>query len=362
MRALHPFAFFLSVVALVGCLFHTPCRAKESTPDPAQAESRPVLREYTAQDWAEVQRSIDRGLGFLKRQQRAGGIGDPYAVATTSLAGLAVLGAGHHPGQAPYGGMLEGCLRYLSSVATPTGYITEAEKSQSRMHGHCYAVLFLTQLLGTAREEAQEVAPLVKAGVRVIAGAQSREGGWWYGETNEKQDDEASVTVCALQALRAARNVGVSVDSIVISNARNYVRKCQVADGSFCYRLTMRTRTSFALSVAALSTLNAAGVYESPELKKGMDYVIRSLAREGRSPWNAAEDEYPFYGNLYAAQTLYQDRGPRFDRWYADVRRYLVKEQQANGAWKSPYGDAYGTAVALLILEVPFGYLPIFQR
>ena len=360
-----PQSFVLSVciVALGVLPCAVECHGQELTSEPAQAESRkPLLREYTVEDWAGVRVSIERGLSYLKRQQRAGGIGESYTVATTSLAGLAVLGAGYHPGQAPYGTMLEGCLRYLRSVASVSGYITEAGKNQSRMHGHCYAVLFLTQLLGTAQNEAQDLAPLVKAGVQVIARSQSREGGWWYGETNAKQEDEASVTVCALQALRAARNVGVSVDSLVVTNARNYVRKCQVPDGSFCYRLTTRSRTSFALSVAALSTLNAAGVYESSELRKGMAYVYKTLALSPRSPWKVVEEEYPYYGNLYAAQTLYQDRSSQFDRWYAAVRQYLVNEQQPSGAWKSRYGDAYGTAVALLILEVPFGYLPIFQR
>ena len=63
-------------------------------------------------------------------------------------------------------------------------------------------------------------------GVRV-----SRDGGWWYKAKNVAQRDEASVTICALQALRAANNTGVFVDKLTIEQALGYIRKCQNADG-----------------------------------------------------------------------------------------------------------------------------------
>ena len=147
-----------------------------------------------------------------------------------------------------------------------------------------------------------------------------------------------------------------------MKGALRYVADCQIPDGSFRYRLDKSSKTTFTLSVAALSTLNAAGVYESPELRLGMDYVRRERARHPQAPWKAVEDEYPFYGGMYAAQALYQDHSRRWNAWYEAMSAHLLKRQRDDGAWESPYGDEYATSAALLILEVPRGYLPVFQR
>ncbi len=40
----------------------------------------------------------------------------------------------------------------------------------------------------------------------------------------------------------------------------------------------------------------------------------------------------------------------------------LLRQQQATGGWTSEYGDAYGTSMALIILQMPHRYLPIFQK
>jgi hypothetical protein len=39
-----------------------------------------------------------------------------------------------------------------------------------------------------------------------------------------------------------------------------------------------------------------------------------------------------------------------------------VKKQEVDGSWDDDYGREYGTAMAVLILEIPVQYLPIFQR
>jgi len=318
-------------------------------------------------EWSGARAPVERGLEYLRSQQlrESGAVSGKYAVAVTSLAGLAVLGAGYQPHQEPYGPMLKRCIRYiLDSGRSGRGFITEGDESESRMHGHCYAVLFLCEVLGSLEpEEEEEVARLIKRAVLIIEGAQSKEGGWWYYPENPENEDEASVTVCALQALRSARNVGFHVDSNRIQRAIRYVLKCQdSSDGSFAYSTKELRRTTYALSVAAISTLNAAGVYESKALEKGLDFMKKSLDSV-RNPWKAAEEEHAFYANLYAVQALYQGGGEMWSRWYPGIRDHLLSKQRANGSWEEDrYSREFATAVAVLILEVPLGYLPIFQR
>ena len=332
-----------------------------------------VISRSLRDHWQAVGPPVVSGLSYLERKQRNGAVGSQFQVAVTSLAGLAALGAGYQPGEGPYGTFLLNCLNYLQSMEQRgSGYITESGKAErrSRMHGHCYAVLFLTQVAGSLpREKEQAVWSLIERGVGVIEQAQSSRGGWYYGAANRDDEDEASVTVGALQALRAARNVGVHVDAFRVRQAIRYVKECQGNDGSFAYSLREPGRRTFALTTAAVSTLNAAGVYESLELRKGLVFLRKSLVRRPRyvsEPWLAAEPEYRFYSNLYAAQAFYQDKGDLWERWYPKIRDYLTSRQQstgpANGSWESNFGNEYATAMALLILEVPLGYLPIFQR
>lgn len=342
-------------------------RAETSDLSPSREQ---VFPSPSRRDWVDAGKTVKRGLRYLlNRQTPSGSIGSDYQVAVTSLAGLAVLGAGHQPtgSKQPvgsYGSMLAKCLDYLESCAQPRGaglFLTE-KVSKSRMHGHCYAVLFLCELRGSMPGQEERIKRLIKGAVKVIEGAQSRRGGWFYTPQNPDHDDEASVTVCALQALRAARNVGCEVRGAAINGAIRYVKDCQNSkDGSFAYSFQEKKRTSYALTVAALSTLNAAGVYKSKELQKGFGYLTRSIARV-KSPWKAAEKEHDFYANLYAAQALYQDGGVLWERWYPGVRRYLMEKQKSNGSWRCDWGDELSTAMALLILEIPLGYLPIFER
>jgi hypothetical protein len=346
----------MAVVAAIGA---RPAGGQTSDLEPA----REVVREGRGlSDWNESRERVDRGLRYLRSQQtkESGAVGSRYVVAVTSLTGLAILGAGYQPHQEPHGSMLRSCLRHILA-STREGYITEAGESESRMHGHCYAVLFLCEILGSLEpEEEERVSTVIKDAVQVIERAQSPEGGWYYFPKNDGQD-EASVTVCALQALRAARNVGFTVDGGKIEQAIRYVKKCQTKDGSFAYALNEKQRRTYALTVAAVSTLNAAGVYRSEELKLGLDNIAKTI-QEARSPWRAAESEYDFYANLYAAQALYQEGGDSWAKWYPSVRQHLIEKQEPDGSWESRFGSEYATAVALLIFEVPLGYLPIFQR
>ena len=48
--------------------------------------------------------------------------------------------------------------------------------------------------------------------------------------------------------------------------------------------------------------------------------------------------------------------------YYAKRRDYLLSVQQADGEWWGDgVGDVYGTAIALIILQLPFNQLPIMQ-
>jgi len=327
--------------------------------------------------------AIEDALRFLEVRQSAdsGVIGSEYRVATTSLAGLAFLGAGNGYRRGRYGTAVERCVTAIlgrsrsGTGGGKPGYIGEGpgEGKLSRMHGHGFAILFLTQACGELPSAVQRDAEqAIRSGIRVMERAISSEGGWYYEPDNTTKDqDESSVTVCVLQALRAAHNIGFEVDPRVIARAEQYLKRCANPDGGFRYSLSMgATRSSFALTAAAVSSLHAVGVYRSDEVRRGLEYLRKKWKPFADKPLEAA-GLHRYYGNLYAAQAFFQAGGEDWESWYPVARRELLADRivapEPPGGrlrhWRSAeYGDEYATAIAALILEIPMRYLPIFQR
>ena len=75
-----------------------------------------------------------------------------------------------------------------------------------------------------------------------------------------------------------------------------------------------------------------------------------------------------YYAHFYACQALWNAPDEvYFDEYFPKMRDMLVEEQKRNpannGGWASQsYGEAYTTAYALLILQVPYQILPLYTR
>jgi len=56
--------------------------------------------------------------------------------------------------------------------------------------------------------------------------------------------------------------------------------------------------------------------------------------------------------------------GPEeWDRYFPPIRDALLASQAVDGTWQGDYvGKVYGTAIGLLILQLPNNMLPIMQR
>ena len=299
--------------------------------------------------------SIDRGLAALAQMQDADGSfgGERYGkhAGITALGGIAFLADGNMPGRGPYGRQVEGALNFVLRSAQETGLIA-ADASQGPMYGHGFATLFLGEVYGMTGDTRVREA-LVKA-VRLIVATQNPEGGWRYHPV--PVDADVSVTICQIMALRSARNAGLSVPKATIDRAVAYVRQCQnPADGGFRYMLNS-SGSAFPRSAAGVASLYYAGVYEDDALTKGLEYLLRQQRAVGD------QGGHYFYGHYYAAQAMYLAGGRYWAGYYPQVRDELVGRQAPDGTWADSHGEAYGTAMSLIILQVPNRLLPIFQR
>jgi hypothetical protein len=319
-------------------------------------------------------RALEEGLSWLADRQRstADGALPPIGaqstrwapVGVTALGSLAFLAAGSPPARGPYGSEVAEMVNFLSNLADMRsnsethGAIERQGDSVSRAHGHGYATLVLAQAYGMS-PKSERLERVLKAAVARIEGSQGAEGGWGY-QMAVEAFHEGSITIAHVQALRAARNVGIAIDDEVVARAEDYVRRLQKEDGTFRYKLD-DDRSSIALTAAAISTLNATGTYDDPAIQSGIDAIFRGL---DRNQADQKEEDFPLYMRLYLAQALWQLSDPApFERWWEKELKTIVRTQRADGSWGgSEYGDCYATAINCLALAIPEGVLPIFQR
>lgn len=364
---------------------------QEGAPTPEREVGMPVaLDEPRA-------RAIERGLDWLatRQDERDGSIlvddadqGQRAPLAVTSLAALAWMSGGSTPTRGPHQDNVTRAVEYLlacvhRSADEYPGYIEDREDAISRTHGHGLATLALAQAYTVSPRSplGERIGEALVAAVRRIEASQGTEGGWQY-EPYRTLDHEGSVTVALVQALRAAQDAGVEVDSDVIAKAVDYVKRLQVlgADevgkgrlGGFRYGLS-DPRDSLPLTAAALSTLQAAGVYEGKQIEEGYAYVWRKVRLREDEPGDH-ESAFPYYERFYLSQALWHHRDPRlYSEWAGAAAADLIARQEDPGSWDdvrhasgghrvlNRYGSAYATAFNVLFLALPDGFLPAFQR
>jgi len=299
--------------------------------------------------------AVERGLAWLAGQQADDGSYGSLShygphVGITGLAGLAFISHGSTPGRGPYGAQVSRALDFVLDHASESGLLA-AETSHGPMYGHGFATLFLAEVYGmTQRDDTRET---LRRAVRLIVNTQNEEGGWRYQPV--RADADLSVTICQVMALRAARNSGVYIDKMVIDSAIDYVRASQNPDGGFRYMLNSGG-SAFARSAAGVAALQYAGIYKGEELHRGLEYIGRFTP-----PKEQTVGHY-FYGHYYAAQAMFLAGDEYWRNWWPAVRDELVEKQSPEGFWRGQAGQEYGTAMALIILQMPSRLLPIFQK
>jgi hypothetical protein len=308
----------------------------------------------------ETDKAIRTGLAWLARNQNADGSfgSGTYRgnIAVTSLAGLAFMSSGSTPGRGPYGAPIDKALAYVMENTSPSGFIAvERSSTHGPMYSHGFGTLFLAEAYGmTHRPEIREK---LRKAVQLIISCQNNEGGWRYQPI--KHDADLSVTICQINALRAARNAGLYVPKDTVDACIRYVKQSQNPDGGFRYMLTGGPSSEFPRSAAGVVALQSAGEYDSKEIREGIAYLRRfnQGLRFGR------RNNHYFYGQYYAAQAMWLQGGEAWAEWYPTVREELLKRQSGPGYWSdNSVCSEYGTAMALVILQIPNNYLPIFQR
>ncbi|MEO0477354.1 MAG: prenyltransferase/squalene oxidase repeat-containing protein [Planctomycetota bacterium] len=370
----------LLAIALLGCVGldayaqdePKPANAAESesaeTPDIVLDENGNLLPKHFNE---KTQESIEAGLAFLARSQANNGSfsnsrdGATYPVTMTSLAGMAFIAGGNTTSRGPYSDNVKKAVRYLLQQANPnTGIIAAGNENGRTMYPHGFAMLFLASVYGMESDDRirDRMKVVIEKGIKLIGSAQSNLGGWYY---TPNSGDEGSVTVTQLQALRAAHNAGFIVPEDVIERAIQYLEMCRTPEGGIRYSFNSGNSTRLPISAAALPCMYSTGDYESEMAEACLAYVFRMYCKDGNDKSFSKQGGHTFYGHYYAAQAFYQAGDEYWDTYFPVARDQLIQlqGQGGEGAWNGDgVGPVYGTALALTILQLPYKYLPIYQR
>lgn len=288
-----------------------------------------------------AEEAVAKALSWLARTQRSDGSWN-QSTAETAVAGLAYMVTGEVPGRGKYARQTSRALQYILGNVQENGLILGRSR-RSPMYHHGLSTLYLTQVWGLTGYET--VREKLKKAVDLIIASQSSRGGWRYFPGRDDQD--ISVTVMQVVALRAARNCGIEVPDRTVERAITYVRSLAHNDGGFGY--TSSHDRGIARTGAGMFSLQVCGEYDDPRIAQGLKYL------EARGMFDG---QWQHYGLYYISASLYQIGGSAWGKHYPVIRDHLIRTQRADGTW----GESYKTSMAVLTLAVPYRYLPIYQR
>lgn len=308
---------------------------------------------------AKTEQVINRSLKYLVKYQSPNGSWQGrnekerhYPIAITAYALMAFQSAGHLPGEGEYGRQVALGVQYLLNAVSAEGLIGDKDSGQY-MYFHGIATIALAELYG--QTNSQVIRPKLERLLKIIISSQNQQGGWRYKPVST--DADISVTVLQVVALRAAKNGGLKVPQTTIDDAVNYVRSCyNEKRGGFSYQ--PGSETGFARTAAAIYSLQVCGRYDDPLVKKGSKYLFDNFG--DRQRWFT-------YGNFYAAPAQYMIGGETWENWYAKIKTLLLQRVHNDGEvslWyeNSSVGPTFETSVNIMILAMPYQYIPLYQR
>jgi hypothetical protein len=379
----------VAAAALVAAPSSPPARAADEKADKAKKK--------------EVEQAVEKGLEFLKKQQAQDGHfaaqGGQYPTTMTALAGMCFLMEGSTLKEGKYSDQITKAVGWFLNPARqqPNGMIGDVRnptESTRYMYGQGFGTLFLANVYGEEedKDQREKLEKILKKSVEFICKAQTEKdhkkpegktvkiGGWGYVSSQDGNNfDEGSVTITALQGLRAAKNAGIPVPKENIDKAVAYLEACTTPDGGVIYSYAgggggaLRGQGRPPTTAAAVCCGFSAGQYKGDLPKKWIKYCKDNIPiGKGRQ----SHDEYQTY---YLAQAIYALGDDKYGEMFpndpkeswltwskfkeATFQSILDNQDKSSGGWSQGYiGPVFTTSVNLTVLQLEKGILPFYQR
>lgn len=316
--------------------------------------------------------AVLRALRWFKAKQDEDGSWtktDGAPVAFTGLALLCFLAHGETPASPEFGQTVEKAMKYLVSKQASNGSF-----GGDYQHGICtYAIsegFALTKIM--ALKESMD------KGIEKIINGQQPLGGYDYGYKMAERWD-LSVAGWQFQAMKAAKMAGCSNPKLdeAIKKGLSYLADIAFDPnrGGFGYSGSGAGHggASPSMTSAGILCMQLMGKPTAPQVRSGLKFI-----EEMQIDWQGVDPKAPkntghgsgknaVYTWYYATQAKFQKGGKDWDSWNPRFTKALVQGQIVEGPlghWVGgDHGGAvYTTALACLMLEVYYRYLPTFKH
>lgn len=273
--------------------------------------------------------------------------------AATGLSLLALLGAGYTQDVGPYQSEIQHGLDYLVSRQRVNKY--GGKLAEGSMYAQGIATLALSEALIMSRDK-KLVEPTRQA-MQYIISAQHKAGGWRY---NPGEPGDMTVTGWQLMALKSCKRAGFEIPRKVFNDARSFLDSKGDSGGAYYGYLKPGIEAS-PTAIGLLCQMYLGWTRETESLAIGADRLL-----------DFGPSKTDVYFNYYATQVLHHLKSDEWKDWNRQNRDYLVSTQEQRGhqagSWFFPDkhgrkgGRLYTTAMSVMILEVYYRYLPLYDE
>jgi hypothetical protein len=327
---------------------------------------RPAERSQMAKELltAEVRERTEKALAYLIRSQDAdGGWSDtqfPSNTGVTALCSMALMAEGSRPRVGRFGKPLNAGLEFLlANVKKGSGIIAgKGTNPRGPMYEHALSTLALLYAYGDMPWK-PEIREVLTEAVEALKKSQRQDGGWRYEASNVGTSD-MSVTANVVWVLRTAKKCGFTVRQESIDKAVKYVEDCALPDGTFRYR-QWGLEASPSLGGTGIIALCGHGKLDHPLIPRARDRIAYDYRRYTIADFQ--ERRYLVYGVFYAGLAMYPCGDQYWVPWFKKATQILGAVQRKDGEFSDETQNlVYPTAMALMTLQAPLGYLPIYER
>jgi hypothetical protein len=350
---------------------------------------------------AGTERAVELGLAFLARHQSADGswslhnfdAGRNYtnagagqmqsSTAGTGLALLSFLGAGYTHTDGKYHDVVRRGLGYLVDHQKPDGdlFVPTDERSNLNawLYSHGIASIALCEAYGMTRDKALRT-PAQHALAFIVDAQEPNEGGWRY---SPRRGSDTSVSGWQVMALKSGELAGLTVPSTTYSRLTHWLDSAQGAGGDpshYAYRpramqFHQREPSRVMTAEALLMRQYLGWRRDNPNMVQGARWIAQNLPEYGTPTSSQPSGQRDAYYWYYATQVMFQMQGELWEQWNHNLRALLLASQVPDGPlggswdprlpvpdrWGNEGGRIYVTALHLLMLEVYYRHLPIYQ-
>lgn len=275
------------------------------------------------------------------------------STAATGLALLAFLGAGYTQDSGPYQDEVQRGLDYLQSKIRLSKF--GGSLAEPTMYSHAIATMALGEAY--AMTEDVEIYSTLEAARDYIVSAQHPGGGWRY---NVQTPGDMTVTGWQIMALKSCELAGLEVPEEVWDLVSDFLDSKQDNYGA----------TYGYIKPGEKHSPTAVGILARMYLGWSRDNRALSQGAERIAEWGPSESD--IYFDYYGTLVLHHLQGGYWKDWNLKMRDYLVDTQDRRGHQKGSWhfedqhgsvgGRLYTTAMAVMILEVYYRYLPLYEE